>query len=74
MLCDWIGAGRVYSSEKWTQHEPLAFYLKVRDSRIIHPSTEVLILEFLRTIDDKGLKAFYKMTKSKEVKRLYENS
>ena len=23
MVCDWIGAGKVYSKEKWTQEEPL---------------------------------------------------
>ena len=74
MLCDWIGAGKVYSKEKWNQHEPLAYYLKVRDSRIIHPDTEALILDFLTTIDEKGLKEFYAKAKNKEIKRLYENS
>src|SRR5574344_414878 len=50
MICDWIGAGKVYSADKWNQHEPLAYYLKVRESRIIHPDTEALILQFLETI------------------------
>lgn len=59
MICDWIGAGQVYSKETWTQHEPLAFYKKVRKSRIIHPDTEKLILTFLKTIDKQGLEAFY---------------
>ena len=74
MICDWIGAGKVYSKEKWNQHEPLAYYLKVRDSRIIHPDTEALILDFLTIIDEKGLKEFYTKAKSKEIKKLYENS
>lgn len=60
MICDWIGAGQVYSKEKWTQHEPLQYYNKVKSSRIIHPETERLILMFLNIIDKQGLKAFYK--------------
>lgn len=59
MICDWIGAGQVYSKEKWTQHEPLQYYNKVKSSRIIHPETERLILMFLNIIDKQGLKAFY---------------
>lgn len=74
MICDWIGAGKVYSADKWNQHEPLAYYLKVRNSRIIHPDTEALILQFLKTIDEKGLKAFYTIAKAKGVKKIYENS
>ena len=73
MICDWIGAGKVYSADKWNQHEPLAYYLKVRESRIIHPDTEALILQFLETIDKNGLKAFYTVAKSKGVKETYEN-
>ena len=73
MICDWIGAGKVYSADKWNQHEPLAYYLKVRESRIIHPDTEALILQFLETIDKNGLKAFYTMAKAKGVKEVYEN-
>lgn len=73
MICDWIGAGKVYSADKWNQHEPLAYYLKVRESRIIHPDTEALILQFLETIDKNGLKAFYTVAKAKGVKEIYEN-
>ena len=59
MICDWIGAGKVYTKEKWTQHEPLKYYTKVRGERIIHPHTERLILHFLSGIDVCGLEYFY---------------
>lgn len=72
MVCDWIGAGKVYSKEKWTQEEPLKYYEKVRGSRIIHPATEKLILFFLNVIDTWGLKSFYTQAKSKLVKDAYE--
>lgn len=71
MICDWIGAGQVYSKEKWTQHEPLQYYNKVKSSRIIHPETKRLILMFLNIIDKQGLKAFYEAALDYEDK--YEN-
>ena len=64
MVCDWIGAGKVYSKEKWTQHDPLSYYKKVRAGRHFHPDTEALILEFLSCIDERGLKEFHAMAKS----------
>lgn len=63
MVCDWIGAGKVYSKEAWTQHEPLAYYNKVRAGRHIHPDTERLILVFLNCIDIFGLEEFHQMAK-----------
>ena len=73
MICDWIGAGKVYSSKQWTQHEPLSYYLATAQDRIIHPDTEELLLRFLDTIDRRGLSAFYTMAKDKGVKYMYEN-
>ena len=64
MVCDWIGAGKAYSKEKWTQHEPLNYYTKVRKGRHFHPDTEKLILEFLTLISDQGLDAFHKYAKT----------
>lgn len=54
MICDWIGAGKVYGGGNWTQHDPLAYYEKVRKGRYFHPDTEALILKFLRRIDEAG--------------------
>lgn len=64
MVCDWIGAGMVYSKDKWTQDAPLRYYNKVRDSRYFHPETEALILHFLVCIRDKGLKEFHKIART----------
>lgn len=63
MICDWIGAGKVYSKDKWTNAEPLNYYNKVRPGRYFHPETEKLILGFLECIRDKGLDEFHKMAK-----------
>lgn len=53
----------VYSGEKWTQEEPLAYYQKVREGRHFHPKTEILLISFLKCIRDKGLDEFHKMAK-----------
>lgn len=64
MICDWIGAGKVYSKEKWTQSEPLNYYNKVRKGRYFHPDTEKLIITLLEIIRDKGLDEFHRVCKS----------
>jgi hypothetical protein len=63
MICDWIGAGKVYSKEKWTQEEPLRYYKKVRPGRHFHPETEELILKFLYCINEHGVDAFHRMAR-----------
>ena len=63
MICDWIGAGRVYSKENWTCASPLAYYNKVRAGRYFHIDTEAVILECLNLILNQGLDAFHKRAK-----------
>lgn len=67
MVCDWIGAGKVYSNDKWTQHEPLAYYNKVKKGRHFHNETEKMILHLLETIDRYGLDDFHKLCR--DIKR-----
>ena len=71
MVCDWIGAGKVYSKAKWTQKEPLKYYNKVRAGRHFHPATERLILSFLGTISSAGLEAFHAAARSTIRRDLY---
>lgn len=63
MVCDWIGAGKVYNSGDWKQSDTLDYYNKVRQGRHFHPDTECLILGFLYYIKDKGLDEFHKMAR-----------
>lgn len=65
MICDWIGAGMVYSKEKWTQEEPLNYYYKVRAGRHFHPETEKLIVTLLEIIRDQGLDGFHKVCRQR---------
>lgn len=72
MVCDWIGAGKVYNKDKWTQSSPFDYYRKVRSGRHFHADTEGLILRFLRCIEEKGLDEFHRMAKSVYTKVDYE--
>lgn len=63
MICDWIGAGKVYSKDQWTCASPLVYYNKVRAGRYFHPDTEAAILECLNLILSRGLEAFHKRAK-----------
>lgn len=63
MLCDWIGAGKVYAKGKWSQNDPLDYYNKVRAGRYFHPETERVIVRFLELIRDDGLNEFHKIAR-----------
>lgn len=65
MVCDWIGAGKVYSKGKWTQEEPLNYYYKVRTGRHFHPETEELLIKLLTIIKDEGLEEFHTICKQR---------
>lgn len=63
MVCDWIGAGKAYTKDKWTQNSPMIHYTKMRKGRYFHPATDKLIIEFLTIISNEGLDAFHKHAK-----------
>ena len=72
MVCDWIGAGMVYSQDKWTQSEPLAYYDTVRKGRHFHEETELLLRFFLEVIKDYGLDKFYEVARSERLHSYYD--
>lgn len=63
MVCDWVGAGKVYAQGKWKQNEPFDYYNKVRAGRHFHPETEALLVKFLECIRDNGLDEFHRMAR-----------
>ena len=63
MVCDWIGAGKAYSKEQWTEAEPLAYFEKVKAGRHFHEETLSAIYWFLQAIKDHGLDAFHEIAK-----------
>ena len=65
MVCDWIGAGKVYSKKAWSQSEPLNYYKKVRAGRHFHHETEELLVKLLEIIRDDGLEAFHSICRER---------
>lgn len=65
MICDWIGAGKVYSNEKWTESEPLNYYNKVKKGRHFYSETDELIIKLLEIIRDDGLERFHQVCRQR---------
>ena len=67
MICDWLGAGIVYSKQKVDFNkpysEPLEYYKKFTNERIFHPETQKLIEYFLMEIKENGINYFCKNIK-----------
>lgn len=64
MICDWVGAGIVYSNKKCDFNvpysEPFDYYKDHLYERIFHPETQDLIEYFLRIIEMLGVNSFCK--------------
>lgn len=64
MVCDWIGAGKVYNKKSWNENEPMEFYQERKDKIHLHPDTQKLFLLFLGIIRDFGLASFHQAARS----------
>lgn len=73
MMCDWIGAGKVYNEGKWTTAEPINFFEKKRPYMILNPRTEKVVVYLLELIRDRGLNAFCYIVKHPEMSKVLSN-
>ena len=62
MICDWLGAGIVYSKQQVNfdkpYAEPLEYYNKHLKERIFHEETQKLIEYYLHIVKEEGINAF----------------
>lgn len=75
MFCDFVGAGKAYSKEKWTQQTPWDYWQKnCEGKRAMHPTSENLIKKLLVALKDLGLDYFVEWyNKSKDyIKQMYD--
>ena len=70
MICDWIGAGKVYEGKNWTQKSPLNYYNRFKSERIFHPNTQKLIEKYLNDIANFGIDSF--VTRVRHHKKMKE--
>lgn len=54
MFCDRIAASRNYNKEKYTDHDPLAYFQRSENHYMIHPATKKLLKELLTMLSEKG--------------------
>lgn len=70
MICDWLGAGIVYSKQKVDFNkpycEPLKYYNEHKHERILHEDTQWLIEFYLKMIEQKGINCFCKYIRRNE--------
>ncbi len=54
MFCDRVAAGKIYNGERYTDGDPLAYFMKAKSTRMIHPDTSRLLEKLLRMLAVKG--------------------
>ena len=55
MFCDRVIASKIYQKENYQDDSALIYYKNGRDSILIHPNTDQLILHLLTYLSDNGL-------------------
>lgn len=64
MFCDRVAASKIYQGENYTEHHPLEYFLKAKDTRTIHPETSDHLEFLLRMLNEKGEKETFKYIKT----------
>lgn len=69
MLADRIAASKVYNKGTYTDHDPLAYYLKGKDHYMIHPKTQRELEFLLRYLDRYGEDECFRFVREVYLKR-----
>lgn len=54
MFCDRVAASKVYRGDKYTDSDPLEYFMKSKNTRVIHPETSDKIELLLRMLSEEG--------------------
>ena len=54
MFCDRMAACKIYNKDNYNDGQPLAYYLKGRATKILHPDSAKLLEKYLTMLADKG--------------------
>lgn len=60
MFCDRVAASRVYRGKEYTDADPLAYFMRGKDTRVIHPDTSAALESFLVMLAEKGEKETFR--------------
>lgn len=54
MLCDRVAASKIYMGENYTNDSPLAYFMRSKGKRMIHPETSDFLEKLLTMLKDEG--------------------
>ena len=54
MFCDRVAAGKIYNGDKYTDGDPLAYFMRGKPGRFIHPETSAFLERLLRMLKCRG--------------------
>lgn len=54
MFCDRVAASKIYMKDKYDNGSALAYFMKAKATRVIHPETSELLEKLLTMLRDKG--------------------
>ena len=69
MFCDRVAASKIYQGEKYTESHPIEYFLKGKETRVIHKNTSDLIESLLLMVKEKGEEETFKYIKELKKKR-----
>ena len=69
MFCDRVAASKIYQGEKYTESHPIEYFLKGKETRVIHKNTSDLIESLLLMVKEKGEEETFKYIKALKNKR-----
>ena len=64
MFCDRVAASKIYQGKNYVESQPLEYFLRGKDRRVIHPETSDLLESWLLMRSQKGEKETFKHIKS----------
>ena len=56
MFCDRVAASKIYRGDKYTDTDPLKYFMNSKSIRVIHPETSDFLEKLLRMLEEKGEK------------------
>lgn len=54
MFCDRVAASKIYNGESYKDSDPLAYFIRAKQKRVIHPETSDLLESLLTMLAEEG--------------------
>lgn len=69
MVCDKMAAGIVYNGKDWKQDTQIKYYMKERETSIVHPQIDKFLLEIFTQVSKQGID---KTLTKKNIREVYD--